>query len=239
VIKITNLPALTWVNGITACINCLVALFIGISFLVKYLKTKKPLQPWVSFFGFTEVSSYSGPVVTFIALIITESNIEPITLYYISYWLIPGQMLSTLWIAFTVFYEDKRNKVMIFYLITAIGYYIAFLAFPTQMYEPAADPATFDANGEILDISFVSFLRWLVVFWILSMVILLSTGFYRLRKKLEKDNPYRKKMGLQSLAWLFFLVGGTIEVIAPVYIAIFGRFAMTIFLVLLYKGFSD
>lgn len=233
------LPFLTWINGITAVLNFSIALFMMGYFLVQYFNTKKNLQPWVALLSFSLAVTYSGPSTTFLKLLITGENLEPIQLYYISYWLVPFTCISVIWIGLTIFYEKWRKPVIIFYLITAVGYYIAFLGFPSIMFETPTPVDIYNSNGEILDITLIHMIRVMIVFYMISMVSLLIGGFYRLLRKVEKDNPYRQKMIEQIIAWLIFVVGGTIETITPVHIAVIGRVAVTIFLILIFLSFRE
>lgn len=237
-----SLTITSWINGISAIINFAIALFIAIFFIIRFSKTKKNLQPWVALFGFVIAASYVGPSLTFFKLAITGENITPDALYYIAYWSIPGQTLSMMWIGFTVFAEEQRKPVMLFYCLTAIVYYIFFLFLKDMSLEIGGGTTTweeFNAAGDLLDISLKGFLRYLIAFWIGSIVVTFVVGFSRLWTKLEKDNPYKKKIVIQMIAWVLYIIGGVIEVLAPVEVAVIGRISLMICLVLLFISFKD
>ena len=207
-------------------------------FLFKYKESKKKLQPWVAAFALALGTAYSGPVITFIKLLATGTNVTPLQLFYIAYWNLPIQVISMIWLGFSVFAENKRKTVIIIVSLTAVIYYAYFFIFPEQSFTTVKSVEEYNAAGELLDISFTGIPRYLLIAWMASIVITFMVGFSRLLSKIKDDKKYSRRVKMQLIGWVFYVIGGGIEVMAPVSVAIVGRIASMICFIFLFFSFS-
>jgi len=181
-----------------------------VSFLLRFSREKKGLLPSVGFLYASFACFYLGPFVTFLSLIITGSNID-VTLYaWLSYFITPFAITNAMWLGFTLFNPNRKKIAFIIFILSGIPYYIFLFGFPTQMVVlNASSIADLNAAGKMIDISITSVLFVFNAFYILSMVFILTGGFYYLQQKITGIE--RKKIRYLAFGWLILGLGFIIE----------------------------
>lgn len=226
------LDAFTVINGVSSlailCFGCT----IGAYFLVKYVKTRKHLLPYVSLVGFCLGAFYSGGSASFLATLITGKGVPILVAGLLSYSLVPLAILLGMYLGFTIFQPEHTKKVVVVFAATAIVYYIALFGFPTQMIS-GTEP-TFD--DPMTDTGLRSVVLYLSIFYILSVIVILGGGFYRLTKRIEGEE--RVKARYLTWAWLLFSLAQIIEITILSSLVVIPRVITLVSLFFIYKGFN-
>ncbi len=229
-----ELAASSYLNGFSACAIVVVATIFGIRFMQRYRKEHKPLMLFVSLLGYQFVGLYLGPLFSFWSLIFTGSNISAPLYIQLSYTVAPLAFLNSLWLGFSIFAPQKKNIVIIIFGLSAIPFYIALFGFPNAMIGMDTDVAILNASGLMLDISLKSVLMGILALYILSGMLVLGTGFIRLRLKV--GGAERKRATYLAIgAFLFGIAGILDSAVASDYIVI-ARIIMVTFLLVDYLG---
>ncbi|HMF32511.1 MAG TPA: hypothetical protein VKK79_13900 [Candidatus Lokiarchaeia archaeon] len=238
----------TLVNGISACVVMFIGGSMGVQFLVRYFREKKGLMPFASFTGFTLVGLYLGPFATFWSLMFTGSNISFILYGQLSYAITPIAIMNAMWLGFTIFSPDKRKLALYIYLATAVPYYILLFGFPVFMFVQNTSCGSvssedclsaLNGTGQMADISLTSGLLALNAFYILSVILILTWGFYNLRQKISGEE--QKRVTFLMLGFLFFGIAAMMENTLGAFgdiAKIVARVVMATCAVLNYMGFS-
>lgn len=226
------LPALTYVNGISALVIVVIANVIGVSFVRRYIQERKALQPYVALMGFTIAWFHMGVVVSFLALVFTGQNIDPMLAGILAYFIVPVAIIDVMYLGFTLFSPDYTKRVLLIYGLTAVVFYVAFFGFPEAMIG-----GEIPYEGAVVDTSLNSLVLGLVIFYIFSVLLILGWGFYRLSLRIE--GPEQKKA--KTLAWgfLLFAIGAIIETAIPTVAIVVARVIMAVGYYFLYRGFSS
>ncbi len=225
------LPLSTYLNGISACAVAIVAGYMGVSFLLKYHREHKNLMPYVSILGFSFVGLYLGPLVTFWSLVFTGQNIDTLLYGQLSYVTAPIAILNGMWLGFSIFNPEKRKIAMYVFSIAAIVFYIALFGFPGDMMVSDAP-----AEGQMLDISLKSVVLVLLLFDIISVVLILDRGFYKLSRQITGVD--RKRAINLFWGFIFFAIAGSLETVIATDFVVIARIIMMLFIVFVYMGFS-
>ncbi len=200
----------------------------------RYRREKKKLMFFVSLLGFQFVALYLGPFVSFWSLIFTGANIDPILYGQLSYTVAPLAFLNSLWLGFSIFAPQKKNMVLLIFGLSAIPYYIALYGFSAAMIGTETEVALLNASGLMLDIALKSVVLGILALYILSGMLVLGTGFIKLRLKV--GGMERKRATYLAIgAFLFGIAGMLDTTISSEYIML-ARMIMVTFLVVDYFG---
>ncbi len=172
---------------------------------------------------------YLGSVASFFSLLITDSPLPIILHGYLAYTLVPFATLNALYLGFEIFAPEYTKKLLIIYGITCVVFLIAWFGFPTDM-----------IGGTIVegipDISLKSIALYLVIFYILTALIVIGGGFFKLRKRVEGAD--KRKITLLAWAFVLFSIGGILDTAIPFQVVVIARVVMWISLWMMFKGFS-
>lgn len=219
-------------NGVSALIVICIEIFSWLTFLMLYFKRKKRLMPFISFMAFLTGIFYSGPAISFLSLLLTGQNIDYLTYAYLSYTVMPINICIAMYIGFDIFKPELRNKVVIVYAITGIFYYIAWFGFPLSMIVPV------DVNpGDLMDIRLTSVIMGLSALYILSVLLILGGGFYKLMKKLPIETLERKNARNLSIGWILFAIGAFLDTLISPELIVIARIIMAAGLIFIHLGF--
>ncbi len=219
----------TFISIATELVVTAVTLIMGFSFLIRYIKMKKKLMPYVSGLGFLSALFYLGPIASFFTLLATGYNLDKNTVAFLSYSLMPLLIVDAMFLGFSIFNPDRTKLAVLIYACTAVPYWIALFWFPDVMIIDVTEP------GELIDITMRSVLLVILVIYIFSSLLILGGGFWSLRKKIEGKDK-RKATDL-CLAFVIFAIAGILEATTPI-LALISRVLMLISYVFMYRGFS-
>jgi hypothetical protein len=146
-----------------------------------------------------------GPTVSFFSLLITGENIPYIIYGYLSYSLQPIAIIAAMFLGFEIFNKEKQKMVVGIFVIIGIAFWIAFFGWPSTMLVEIAPE-----EGELMDISLGSIVMIITAINLLCLPMFLSTGFYRLRKRIS-DNEQRRKALYLARGWIVFVVAGFMD----------------------------
>ena len=195
-----------WLNGLSAFFLCAWGVMNFFRFFLLYFKEKKKLQPFVAILGLSLGSFFLGPTVSFISLLITGENINYITYGFLSYSLQPIAIIAAMYLGFEIFNPEKQKLAVGIFAVMGVVFWIAFFGWPTTMIEEIAT-----AEGKLLDISLESIVMVITGLNLLSLPAILSTGFFRLRKRISDPQQRRKALYL-ARGWIVFTLAGLMDV---------------------------
>ncbi|WP_457558563.1 hypothetical protein [Candidatus Harpocratesius sp.] len=225
-----------YLNGITAWIMVIIAFTYYIIFLVKYFQKKKSLLPYVSLAALCLGTFYLGPGITFLKLIFSGTNLDPTLYFMMSYTLSPVGTLIIVYLGFSIFQPKYKKQASYFYLALLAVYWIFMFIWPENAFETVA-------GEEMLDINLTGVIRIFTAFNILTVLLVVSTGFIRLAIKMKKKGAPKgdvTQLFMVGFGWLLFVVGGIIDAIIPAslfYIIVIGRIIMAISYFMIFEGF--
>jgi hypothetical protein len=230
-----TIETLAIVNGIGALLVVMTGYFMSIRMLIFYLKEKKRLQPVVALMSLSMGNLFLGGAVSFLFLITSDgqNNISGLTASFLIAPFIPLGIIAAMYLGFDLFNPKKKKPVMIFFLITAVIYYIAFYGFTSQMVK-ASDEII---PNKLADNNFSSVVLYIVYFYILSVILILAVGFYRLAKRIPEGNE-KQKISYLFWGFLLFPLGCIIDATASEEVVIIGRILLAVGFIFMYKGFS-
>ncbi|MCF2139605.1 MAG: hypothetical protein K9W44_06085 [Candidatus Lokiarchaeota archaeon] len=226
----------TYLNGITAWIIVIIGFTYYVVFLVKYFQRKKPLLPYVSLAALCLGTFYLGPGITFLKLVFTGTNLDPTLYFMISYTLNPVGTLIVVYLGFSIFQPKYKNQASYFYLILLAVYWVFMFVWPENAFETIA-------GEEMLDTNLAGVIRIITAFNILTVLLVVSTGFIRLAIKMKKKGAPKgdvTQLFMIGFGWLLFVIGAITDAIIPAslfYFIIAGRIVMAIGYFMIFEGF--
>ncbi len=220
----------TFINIATELVVTGVMLVMGITFLIRYIKTKKKLMPYVAGLGFLSAFFYLGPIASFISLVTTTTNLDKNTVAFLSYSLMPVLMVVAMYLGFSIFNPDRTKHAVLIFACTAVPYWIALFGFPDMMIGEVPVEA-----GELIDITMTSALLAILAIYVFSALFILGGGFWSLRKKIEGKD--KQKATDLCLSFVLFAIAGILETTTPV-LALVSRVLMLISYAFMFRGFS-
>ncbi|MHA1777144.1 MAG: hypothetical protein ACTSWC_10240 [Promethearchaeota archaeon] len=226
----------TYIHGLTSWIIVLIGYTYWIVFMLKYFKVKKPLLPYVSMVGFCLGTFYLAPGITFLNLAFTGSNLDPTIYFWMSYVLNPVGTFLVVYLGFSVFQPKYKKYAGYAYFALWVAYWILLFGFPEISFEVVP-------RGEVLDANLTGALRYITAFNILTVLVLISTGFFRLSLKMKKSGAPKadvQKLFMIGLGWLLFSIASVTDAIAPgslIYVVLIGRLIMALSIFLIFQGF--
>ncbi len=225
----------TYINGLSSLVIFSFGIALGVYFLISYSKEKKSLKPFIALMMFCVGSFYLGGSVSIISILVSGQSISILTAGFLSYSSVPIGIVLGMFVGYSIFNPERRKSVSFIYGFTGIVYYIALFAFPTLMIG-----GTEPQLGEITDTNLRSVVLYLSIFYILSVIFVLSLQFYRLSKKLQggENQKYGQKTYLLFWAWVLFSISQIVEIVATGYLIFIPRVITLISFALMYKGFS-
>ena len=227
------LPLETYLNGISAFCVLITGFYFGIRFIMHYNRLKKSLLPLIAGLGFGMGLLYLGPTTAFFYLLFTNGNISGILYGFLSYFTMPLTLGLAMYLGFDIFKPSWKKRIMIFFSIFTVIWWIAMIFFINLFLEsPAA------SEGKLIDVSFVMPIGIpMVAIAIPSVFFLLGGGFLSIWRKIE-DKEKRKKSLLLAIGWSLFAIGAILDTfIAPNFVA-FARLVMLTGYILIFLGFS-
>ncbi len=224
----------TYLNGISAIAIVIVAIVFGIRFMQRYRRENKKLMLFVSLLGFQFVGLYLGPFVSFWSLVFNDANISATLYGQLSYTVAPLAFVNSLWLGFSIFAPAKKKLVLIIFGLSAIPFYIALFGFPNVMIGTETDVALLNASGLMLDISLKSVVLGILALYILSGMLVLGTGFIRLRMKV--GGAERKRATYLAIGAFLFGIAGMLDTTVSSEFIVIARMIMVTFLVVDYFG---
>lgn len=233
------LSPLSYLNGISGTIILLIGFFYGISFLVLYQKKKKSLLPIVSLLGFCAGLIFLGTTANFFTLLLTGENLSVNTYGLLSYTIIPVSTLIALYLGFHIFNPERKKIVTIVYSILLIIYWICLFFFTDAMFIE-----NIHTESELLDISLNSVVLYLTLFYILSLLFVLSANFFILSGKMKRADPDStavKYLYFLGVGWALFASSSILDAIAPptnAILIVLARILMITAYILIFQGFK-
>jgi len=228
--------ALGLLDGLTASGILLSATIFALLSLYKSIKLKAKLLTWAAltmlFIGFL----WLGPLVDFILVIFTGTNITPTYVYsLLSYiWVAPALVVS-MYLGGSLLIPKKKWSLV-------VGISVLGIIFEYFLWFYTTDSFTWvlvNPGQDLIDASFVrthpTFL--LVAFFLIASLVFLGFGF--LIKAKQATGELRKKFIYLALGFIIFVVCGALDSIVPPGIAIgFVRGIMMTFALWMYLGFK-
>jgi len=228
--------ALGLLDGLTASGILLSATIFALLSLYKSIKLKAKLLTWAAltmlFIGFL----WLGPLVDFILVVFTGTNITPTYVYsLLSYiWVAPALVVS-MYLGGSLLIPKKKWSLV-------VGISVLGIIFEYFLWFYTTDSFTWvlvNPGQDLIDASFVrthpTFL--LVAFFLIVTLVFLGFGF--LIKAKQATGELRKKFIYLALGFIIFVVCGALDSIVPPGIAIgFIRGIMMTFALWMYLGFK-
>lgn len=226
------LSLLTILNGIGATAIVLSGYIMGINSIISYIKTEKRLQLIVSLMGFSLGSFYLGGMISFLLLVFTgnKQNISPELASYLSGPVVPIAIICAMYLGFDLFNPEKKKIVMIIYSITGVVYFIAFFLF----YEANVRLET-PVEGEVADWGIKFIVMYITIFYIASVLFILSWGFYKLQKSVEGEIKHKAQQ--LSSGFTLYALGAIMDSMFSGFVVPIARIVMSIGIIFLNFGF--
>ncbi len=210
-----SLPSIeAFANGLSATAIILTGYLIGSRLLSETRKQKSKLLGWQALFAFSLGSFYLGTAVSFWLLVFTGENIQPFVLGMLQpyelgailcYSITPIGIATVMYIGFTMIKPKLAKPMAIIYALTAIPFWA------NLWFDWPADSKIVPtpAPGELIDIELLSLSSFFTAFYILSMILVLGTGFLILAK--QTTGQIRKRSIYYALGIIMFSIGGIID----------------------------
>jgi len=230
------LTAQSYINGISAWLIVIIGYMFWIIFMLKYFKQKKPLLPYVSLLALCLGTFYLAPGITFIKVAFGGENLNETVYFLMSYILNPVGTLIVVYLGFSIFQPKYKKYASYFYMVLLVVYWILMFGWPQDAYEIVP-------GEEILDENLTGVIRYLTTFNILTILVLITSGFLRLAFKMKKKggtNAEVHKLFLIGIGWLLFSIASITDAIAPaslIYIVLVGRIIMATSCFMIFEGF--
>ncbi len=238
-VKLMASSSLALLNGISGTIVLLIGFFYSAYFLVLYRKKKRKLMPIVSLLGFCAGLIYLGVTANFLSLAFTGNNLGKNTYGLLSYTIIPVATVVALFLGFHVFKPKKKLQITIIYSVLWVVYWIFLFFFTDSMFHDSTPE-----GADLLDISLNSVALYMTMFYVFSLLFVLSYGFLNLARKIQKEDRNAseiKYLRFIGIGWALFGIASIIDSAAPVGIAILiivARVMMGIGYILIFEGFK-
>ncbi len=229
---------LSYLNGISSLIALTMAYLLAFSFIIKYMRQKQNLLLSTAILCFSLGSFNLGTVISFFSLLITGNNIDFILAGYLGMTCVPIAILNAMNLGFSIFKPESRKRVLIFFSITAIVYYIPIFFLPGQMFGGEIPPEIIPGETELADFAIKSIVLYLTVFYVICVIVILGGGFLKLVRQLTGKE--RKKAWWLLNTFVLFAIAATLDVWIPTIIIVLPRVLMIISYYSLYRGlYSD
>ncbi|MEX2682171.1 MAG: hypothetical protein Q6373_011255 [Candidatus Sigynarchaeota archaeon] len=219
-------------NGVSATAIIITGYVIGIQLLLETRRTKSKLLGWQSLFAFSLGSFYLGTSVSFWMLVFVDHNIQPLELGAIlCYTVAPVGIATVMYIGFSMIKPRLARPVSIIYALTAIPFWInLWFDIPSLSKE-----VVLTGPAELIDIELLSWANILTALYILSMILVLGTGFLILAK--QTTGQIRKRAVYYAIGIIMFSIGGIIDSRLPLGIwMVVVRLFMVLAYLVLYKA---
>lgn len=226
-------------NGISGTIVLLIGIYYSISFLLMYRKKKLKLIPIVSLLALCAGLIFLGVASNFLSLLFTGSNLDKNIYGLLSYTIIPVSTVVALYLGFHVFKPNRKLHITIFYSILWVVYWVCIFFFTDSMFKDNTP-----VGADLLDISLSSVALYMTMFYVFSLLFVLSGGFYNLSRKFKKEDPNAseiKYLNFLSLGWALFGISSIIDSAFPVgitIVVIIARLMMCTAYILIFEGFK-
>ncbi|UYP47423.1 hypothetical protein NEF87_003708 [Candidatus Lokiarchaeum ossiferum] len=228
----------TILNGGSALALVLIGGIFATIYFKMYFEEKRKLLPLVGFAAFSMGTFYLGPAISFISLMFNGENLDPELYFKFSYVFIPIATVVVLYLGFSVFQPKYRIPITILYSILCIDYWVAMFFYTDMMFS-----AEVPLPGQLLDINLEHIIKYQTAFYILSLIFVISGGFFWMRRKLVSQNSEAKeikKITQLAFGWAFFGLGAIMDSILPTDLlkyVIFARIIMGAGYILIFLGF--
>jgi hypothetical protein len=204
-------------DGITSLLILTSALIFGTISIYHSIKYKAKLLGVAGLAMIFGGCLWLGPSVDFFLVVFTGKNLNPIELYgIISFVWVGPALVCVYYLGGELIAPKKKWYIFGFYSILAIVFEI-FLFLDTS----SVLIFTLDKPGEdLIDARFVrgTPMYYITIFVFISHVFVLALGFAI--KAYQSADKLRKKFCLLTLGFSIFIIGGTLDTLIPVGIAI-------------------
>jgi hypothetical protein len=202
-----SLSPIDTVNGIFSLIFVAISLMIGFIILTRYFRYKERIYFLVGSTWILISSPWWSSCLSFLVALFNNVGISPQVYFLIGNVLTPFAIV--LWLlAFTEFlYTEKRKMILLVFVIFGVIFEILFFIFLFL------DPSLIgELNGPV-DVNYKSFI---MVFLIIFLTIVVSTGFLFANLSLKSQDPEVKLKGkLLIIAYIAFSVGALLDSAIP------------------------
>lgn len=202
-------------NGVFSLIFVVISIFIGLTIISKYPKSKNRTVILVGLVWLGIVSSWYASSSSFLVALITGGDgFVSAPPYYFIIGASPLPITAFIWmVAFTdLLYRDKKKIILLIIGITGIIFEIALftlLLIDHDLVGTVSSPV--DAEYEFFVTSYQIFL----------VLLVLLSGILFARESLKSDTPEIKLKGkLLLAAFLSFVIGSILEILSGISIAI-------------------
>ncbi len=193
-------------NGFSATAIIITGYVIGARLLAETGKTKSKLIAWQALFAFSLGSFYLGTCVSFWLLIFVNQNIQPLELGAIlCYTIAPVGIATVMYIGFSMIKPKLARPVSIIYALTAIPFWLNLWFDWPEL----SKVVILTGPSELIDIELLSWVNLLTAVYILSMILVLGTGFLILAK--QSTGQIRKRSIYYAVGIIMFSIGGIID----------------------------
>ena len=233
-IMILQLTNFEFFYGFLTFLSVIISFILGIIIMLKFRKFKKVEFILVGLTWIFVVSPYWGDAINFITITFFEYQISSELYYFIANIFIAP--IHVVWIlALSKLMFRKRKKALLIIFTTEAIIYEAYFLISYFM-----DPSQI---GTQMSAFVVEWAIWIQIYLLISIVLLLITGFIFSRKSLKSDNKDLKLKGwFLIIAFILFTIGTVIDVIgtdAPTEITIFlARTFVILSSICFYIGFT-
>ncbi len=207
-------------------------------FIYKSRKTHLNLLLYLGLIYFFAGLIYTGDVLDFITVILTETNIDNVEIIGLMNWMwFPGAVLFAMYIGATLITPEKKWYVFSIYLL--LGYFFELFLFVDPsgsiMYDEPSEPGKDLINDNLV---FTSITGILALIFLLSIFVFLGFGF--LIKGIQSTGVIRRKFYYLSSGAFIFIIGAILDgLFSPDIYLIFVRSAMALTAWLFYFGVRE
>ena len=226
------LTTIAYLNGLSALFLTLWGFLNFLRFFLLYLKEKKKLQPIVALLGLSLGAFSLGPSVSFFSLLLREENIHYVTYGLLSYTSQPITIIAAMYIGFEIFNKEKQKVVVGIYTFLGVIFWVTLFSWPSQVITAA--PVE---SGELLDVSLSSIALIYAAVTLISLPIIISSGFLRLRRSVSDPEAERRAKYLVR-GWIVFSLAAILETVLASQFAIIARIFMVPAFINIFAGFK-
>ncbi|NMC04029.1 MAG: hypothetical protein GYA24_02395 [Candidatus Lokiarchaeota archaeon] len=193
-------------NGLSATAIIVTGYVIGTRLLMETRRTTSKLLGWQALFAICLGSFYLGTVASFWMLVFLDQNIQPPELGAIlCYTVAPVGIATVMYIGFSMIKPNLAKPISIIYMISAIPFWMnLWFDWPEK-----SKMVVLTGPAELIDIELLSWTNILTAVYILSMILVLGTGFLMLAK--QTTGQVRKRSIYYATGIIMFSIGGIID----------------------------
>ncbi len=219
-------------NGLSATAIIVTGIALTIKMYAASRKTTSKLLGWQVIFALSLGAFFLGPFVGFWKIVFEGNSIDPALQAILCYTISPIGVVTAMYIGFTMIYPKATKPITIVYALSAIPFWANLWFDLPELSKKAVTPP---ALGALADIELLSWSKFFTAFYILSLVIVLGTGFLILAKQTTGD--VRRRAINYALGIYMFAAAGIIDTLFAVGVWIFlVRFFMLGAYFVLYKA---